>query len=370
MEQTSEQLVVEVRKNMGVITLNRPRVVNALDHEMLQGIHDALDVFEQDARVRLVLLQGAGERGLCAGGDIVSLYRNMDNWQECAAYFRTEYTLNHRISRFSKPYVSLMDGLVLGGGMGVSAYGSHRIVTERTRAGMPETVIGFSPDVGLAHLLARAPQHLGTLMALTGRHVSAADAIVCGLADYFVPAAALDELVVQLEGATDAQAVESIIGRFSEPAPSSQLAENAGWVQEVFASSTVEEVVDGVRQFAGGGNEFAGEVLQALEANSPTGKKVALVALARAREQSLAQTLEQDFCLVLNATRGHDLREGIRAQVIDKDRQPLWNPAKLEGVSDDYVERFFAAVAEPALFAPSAPSALSTPSAPSTPSTV
>lgn len=349
--QPADHIITEVRGRMGVIALNRPRALNALSFDMLEGIHAALDRFERDSGVASLLIAGTGERGLCAGGDVVQLYENMeDNLVACQEYFRLEYTLNDRLARYPKPIIALMDGLVLGGGMGVSVYASHRIVTERSRLGMPEAVIGFSPDVGVAKVLSRAPRQLGTLMALTGMQVNAGDALVCGLADYYVPMESMGELMSLLEDADDAQSIDVLIRRFTAEPPASILAENASWVSEVFRGSRLEDMVDGVRQRAEAGQEFAGEVLAALEHNSPTGMKVALRAIRAAKTQELQETLEQDFRLVLNAmTKGTDMREGIRAQVVDKDRLPVWVPASLEEVSDERVAEFFEPVDVPPL---------------------
>lgn len=353
MADVNEPLVLtEVRGALGVIILNRPRAVNALNHEMLELVDDALTRFEADDTVKAVLVRGAGERGLCAGGDIVSIYKNAKagNFAAIRAYFDLEYGLNLRISQYSKPYISLMDGLTLGGGIGISTHGSHRIVTEKTRAGMPETVIGFSPDIGALHILARAPHHLGTLMALTGLHVSAADAIAVGLADTFVPTEALEKLQDALTHISSAVDVDTVIAGFSASAGKSRLVENANWVQRVFDAGTVEEIYAAVKKEAA--QEQAGEeavasglvddVLAALEKNSPTGIKTSLEAIKRAGPQTLAETLEQDYRTANNATMKHDLIEGIRAQVVDKDRTPRWNPARFEEVSNDLVESFFA----------------------------
>ena len=343
--QPTESVLTEKRGSLGVITLNRPRAVNALNSEMMQLMNAALDDFEQDAGITAVLLRGAGERGLCAGGDVVALYKATgENPDQGVDFFRVEYTLNLRISRYPKPFISLMDGLVLGGGVGVSAHSSHRIVTEGTRTGMPETVIGFCPDVGGLNILARAPQNLGRLMAVTGLHVTGADALAVGMADYFVPSEKLDDLVAALESVEGADAVAQVLEGFAEQAPPSQLVENAHWIEGAFAADTVEEILEKVQVVADSGAEgaeFAGTVLAALQKNGPTGMKVALEAVRRAGSQSLAETLNQDFVTSCNALAHHDMREGIRAQVVDKDRNPQWCPASLAEVSRESVLAFF-----------------------------
>lgn len=339
MEQTPEkELLVERRKDLGVITLNRPRAVNALSPQMLRDFHEALRRFEVED-VQAALITSRDGRGLCAGGDIVHIYRTLDgDPQACWDYPYQEYTLNYRLATFPKPTISVMDGLVLGGGMGISAYATYRIVTERTRLGMPEAVIGFSPDVGMARMLAASPHQLGTLLALTGLHIPAQDALATGLADHYLPSETLPDFERALENSRD---IPALIRAYEAPAPASELLENAAWIEQVFAAPSLEEIMDGVRRQAAQGSEFAGRVLAALEHNSPTGMKVALEAILRASQQILEETLEQDYRLIINAMRGHDLREGIRAQVIDKDRQPRWKPATPQEVSPQQVAAFF-----------------------------
>lgn len=340
-DQIEPPVLAEKRGHLGVITLNQPRAINALNYEMMTLMDAALTDFEQDDAVTAVLLTGAGERGLCAGGDVVALYRAINGNREAGVeFFRFEYTLDLRMGTFPKPIISLMDGLVLGGGVGVAAHTSHRIVTERTRTGMPETVIGFSPDVGGLNILARAPHQLGTLMALTGLHVTGADALAVGMADYFVPSERLSELTAALEGVESADAIAGVIERFTGKAPESNLVANAGWIEDAFAGETAEEIRDDV-EAAAAEHEFAATVLAALTKNSPTGIKTALEAVRRAEGQTLAQTLNQDFVTSCNAMDGHDMREGIRAQLIDKDRNPQWAPASYGEVTREQVLAFF-----------------------------
>lgn len=346
MNKVSEPLVLtEVRGALGVVTLNRPRAVNALSYEMLQLVDNALSDFEGNPDIHAVLIRGAGERGLCAGGDIVALYRwaQAGDFVSIRKYFSLEYNLNLRISQYPKPYIAFMDGLTLGGGVGVSTHGSHRIVTENSRVGMPETVIGFSPDIGALNILARAPHHLGTLMALTGVHVSGADAIAVGLADTFVPAARLERLQEALTKITDAAQVDGVLASYvADPDPSALL-ENADAIERIFSAQCVEEIYAVLRkEVRADAPDLLKEALAAFEKNSPTGIKTAFEALKRARSQSLAETLNQDFVTSNKAASRHELIEGIRAQVVDKDRSPRWQPATFEEVSEELVASFFA----------------------------
>lgn len=344
--ETEPELLLERRGALAVLTLNRPRAVNAINLRMLELLHEALDDCEQDASVEAVLIEGAGDRGLCAGGDVVALYRAVTDGQRGAMveFFRQEYTLNLRLAQYPKPLIAVMDGLVLGGGVGVSAHGSHRVVTERTRIGMPETVIGFSPDVGGLNILARAPKNLGRLMAVTGLHVGGADALAVGLADYYVPSEKLGQLCAALEGIDGPDAIAGVIRDFSADPGPSQLMQNADWIESAFAANSLEEILEAVRSIAEGrqeGNELAGAVVAALLKNGPTGMKVALEAVTRASTQTLAQTLDQDFITTCHALRHPDVCEGIRAQVVDKDRNPNWRPAGLEQVGRESVLAFF-----------------------------
>ncbi|MFI2760572.1 enoyl-CoA hydratase/isomerase family protein [Streptomyces echinatus] len=320
------------------ITLNRPKALNALNHDMVRRIDEALSVWEHDPAVETVVITGAGERGLCAGGDIRAVHddaRDGDG-SASAAFWRDEYHLNARIARYPKPYVAVMDGIVMGGGVGVSAHGSVRVVTERSRIAMPETGIGFVPDIGGTHLLARAPGELGTHLALTGTQIGAADALLCGLADHYLPSAALPAFLDDLAGTP----VRDALARHEQPPPPGRLAEQRAWIDACYAAGTVEEIVR--RLLADGGPE-AKETAETLLTRSPTALKVTLAAVRRARRLgSLERVLDQEYRVSCAALSTPDLVEGVRAQIIDKDRAPRWSPATLAEVGDADVERFFA----------------------------
>ncbi|AWW41382.1 enoyl-CoA hydratase/isomerase family protein [Streptomyces cadmiisoli] len=324
------------------ITLNRPRAINALNHAMVRRIDEALTVWERDPAVETVVLTGAGERGLCAGGDIRAIHddaRDGDGTAS-AAFWRDEYRLNARIARFPKPYVAVMDGIVMGGGVGVSAHGGIRIVTERSRIAMPETGIGFVPDVGGTHLLTRTPGELGTHLALTGAQIGAGDALLCGLADHCVPSAALGALVADLAELP----ARAAVARHVQEQPRGELAEHREWLDACYAADTVEEIV---RRLLAHGSAVAKETAETLLAKSPTALKVTLAALRGARRLgSLERVLEQEYRISCAALTSPDLVEGIRAQVIDKDRSPRWSPASLSEVTDADVARFFTPLGE------------------------
>ncbi|MFJ1646085.1 enoyl-CoA hydratase/isomerase family protein [Streptomyces sp. NPDC088258] len=327
------------------ITLNRPRALNALNPAMVAAVDQALTEWERDDGVTAVVLTGAGERGLCAGGDIRMIHeeaRAGGDGRATAAFWRAEYRLNARIARYPKPYVALMDGIVMGGGVGVSAHGDIRIVTERSAVAMPETGIGLVPDVGGTHLLSRAPGELGTHLALTGRAVGAADAILCGLADHFVPSARLPGLTAALAGpeVRDADAVRETVRRHATEAPAGTLGEDRGWIDACYAADSVEEIVE---RLLGSGRQPARDTAGILATRSPTALKATLAALRRSRGlATLEEALDQEYRSSCAALTFPDLVEGIRAQVIDKDRAPRWSPKELTEVTDADVARFFA----------------------------
>ncbi|WP_369375712.1 enoyl-CoA hydratase/isomerase family protein [Streptomyces sp. cg36] len=334
-----EQVLTATRGRAAYLTLNRPRALNALTHAMVRRIDAALTAWEDDPSVEAVVLTGAGERGLCAGGDIRAIHADArSGGTASAAFWRDEYRLNARIARFPKPYVAVMDGIVMGGGVGVSAHGGVRIVTERSRVAMPETGIGFVPDVGGTYLLGRAPGELGTHLALTGAAVGAADAVLCGLADHYVPSASLPHLLSELADLP----VHEALARHARPVPPGELAAQREWIDSCYAADTVEEIVD--RLLASGIQE-AKETAETILAKSPTALKVTLESMRRARRlDSLERVLEQEYRVSCASLTSPDLVEGIRAQVVDKDRAPRWSPGALTEVGAAQVERFFGEV--------------------------
>ena len=322
---------------LGRLTLNRPRAINALNHSMVRTLATALSEWRSDDSVRTVLLSGAGDRGLCAGGDIVAIYTAVLGGRDDAVRFwADEYQLDAAIARYPKPYVSLMDGLVLGGGIGLSAHGAIRVVTERTRIGMPEVSIGFFPDVGGTYLLARAPGELGTHLGLTGVTASGADAIALGLADHFVPSERLTELATALE----TRDADDVLAEFAVAAPASELLAQRSWIDESYAGDDAEAIVE---RLAASAEPAAREAAATIRSKSPTSVALTLAALRRAAAlPSLEAALDQDFRVATRISRGAEVIEGIRAQVIDKDRTPHWSPATLAEVTAAAVEQYFA----------------------------
>jgi enoyl-CoA hydratase len=323
-----------LRGRLGVLTLDRPRTINALDHAMVRAIAATLAGWAEDDAVGAVLMTGAGDRGLCAGGDVVGLREALlaGDPDAPAAFWRDEYALNALIASYPKPYVAFMDGIVLGGGVGISAHGSHRIVTERSRIGMPETGIGFAPDVGGTRLLARAPGELGTHLGLTGAPVGPGDAIALGLADAFVPAERLPALAAALETAPPDDAVAAVA---AEP-PAAELAGERPWIDAAYAGDDAAAIL--VRLAAG--PEPAREAAALIATRSPTSVAATLRALRlAAAEPSLEVALARELRTSIALAARPDFAEGVRAQLVDKDRAPRWRPASLADVDPADVDR-------------------------------
>ncbi|MCP3803035.1 enoyl-CoA hydratase/isomerase family protein [Allokutzneria sp. A3M-2-11 16] len=333
-------VVLRVERGLGRITLNRPRTLNALTPEMVREIYAVLGEWASDSGVRGVLIDGAGERGLCAGGDIRGIYEHARAGQDGPkTFWREEYLLNHRISEFPKPYVAVMDGIVMGGGVGVSGHGSVRIVTERSIVGMPEVGIGFLPDVGGTYLLSRAPGELGTHAALTAARLTGADAIHMGLADHYVRSERLPKLVEAV-----ADGFEDAVREYAEEPPASQLAEERRWIDPCYSADSVEEIAHRLRT----SGEAAGEAAaKELLAKSPLSLKVTLKALRVAKVlDGLGECLDLEYRVACALLAKPDLVEGIRAAIIDKDRNPRWSPDRLEEVDRSSVDRCFAWLGE------------------------
>lgn len=333
----TDEVVTAVQASVGRITLNRPKALNALTLGMVRAMAAVLDEWAGRADVAVVVIAGAGERGLCAGGDLRAIWESRRRGDGLArTFWREEYALNARIATYPKPLVALMDGIVMGGGVGVSAHARHRVVTERTRLAMPEVGIGFSPDVGGTWLLSRAPGETGIWMALTGQPVGAADAIHAGLADVLVPSDRLPELSTEL-GASPVEAALRIAT--SEPGEA-LLRRLRPDIDRAFGFDAVEQIGDALRQ---SGADWARDALEAMAGKSPTALKLALASLRRARGlPGLRACLEMEYRMACRLFDGHDFIEGIRAAVIDKDRTPRWQPARLEEVSDATIEAYFA----------------------------
>ena len=327
----------------GIIRLNRPKAINAVTLEMFRDIDKALDGFETDPAVALILLEGAGERGLCAGGDIRALYDSARAGGDLGnILWREEYILNARIAEFPKPYVAFMDGLVMGGGVGLAAHASHRVVTERTRLAMPEVGIGFFPDVGGTWLLSRSPGEVGTYYGLTGQTMNGADAVYAGFADVVAPSRqlpALREALTRAPANVNAADVRAIIDGFAALDAAAPIAARQHLIDALFGPDSIEEIVTSLAHHD---SELARTTLGTILEKSPTGLKLTLELLRMARKSaSLRECLVREYRAALKIFVNHDFPEGIRAAVIDKDRNPQWKPARIEEVTPELIARYF-----------------------------
>ena len=327
------------------ITLNRPKALNAITLDMAVAMTSLLLSWAADPAVGMVLLDGAGKRGFCAGGDIRALYdaakmgtaTSGDSLPE--HFWATEYKLDVLIARYPKPVVVVMDGLVMGGGVGLSAHAAFRVVTDRSAIAMPEVQIGFFPDVGTSYLLSRAPGYVGTYLALTGHRIGAADVIYCNLADAHIAADRLSTLPAALADCRSSHDVRTRLGELSgAPAPA-RLPMERQWLDSCFAAADVEEIF---RRLQASSGEKARAALDIMLKASPTSLKVTLRNLRSAATfNRVEESFMQDYRIALACIAGHDFIEGIRATIVDKDRNPRWRPDTIEAVTPDMVDRHF-----------------------------
>jgi enoyl-CoA hydratase len=337
-------LIVRREGAAGVIRLNRPKTINAVTLEMFRDIDKALDTFESDPAVSLTLLEGAGERGLCAGGDIRALYESSKTHGDLGKIlWREEYILNARIAAFSKPYVAFMDGIVMGGGVGLAAHGSHRIVTDRTKLAMPEVGLGFFPDVGGTWLLSHSPGEIGTYFGLTGQTMNGPDAVYAGFADAVVPSgklAALREALTRIHVGASSADVKAVIDSFATGQTAGPVAALQPRIDEWFAHDRMEDIFAALHR---DGSELAQSTLKTLNEKSPRGMVITLKLLRLARgPSSLQECLVREYRAALEVFASDDFREGVRAAVIDKDRKPKWSPPRIEDVTPEMVAPYFA----------------------------
>ncbi|MCX8999590.1 enoyl-CoA hydratase/isomerase family protein [Rhizobiaceae bacterium BDR2-2] len=340
-----ETVLGERAGSAGLVRLNRPKALNSLNLTMIRRMRALLETYAADGGVSSVIVSGEGERAFCAGGDIRAMYESgRADGREATDFWREEFRLNHFIAHYPKPYAAIMDGIVMGGGAGISVHGSHRIVTERTRLAMPETGIGYFPDIGASWFLPRLAGRIGFWMGLTGHEIGAADAVHAGLADYCVPSATLlliTEALAALPAGASASDVGSVIERFAVTPPSGPLAASRALIDRIFALETVEEIVAALTQ---DGSDFARETLGHLSKRSPLSMKLSLRLLRLGeRSDSLAECLEREFAACTGMLSNPDFYEGVRAAVIDKDRNPKWRPASLSDVTEADLARFFPA---------------------------
>ncbi len=333
------EIIRERRGHAGVVTLNRPRALNALTLGMVRELAAALDEWEHDPQVRHVVILGAGEKAFCAGGDIRLLHDlgKAGRIEEQRGFWREEYVLNKRIKAYPKPYVAVIDGIVMGGGVGVSLHGSHRVAGPKYLFAMPEVGIGFFPDVGATFALPRLPGATGTWLAATGDRIGQADAVALGLATSAIAGDDIPAFLAALEAGED---VDAAAGRFAaDHGPAPHLS-NRALIDEVFSLPTAEAVMAALAARAG--DPFAARLAKDLAAKSPTSVKLALAQMRLGRGLDFAGAMALEYRIVSRVAKGHDFYEGVRAVIIDKDNAPRWRPATLPEVTDAMVDAYLA----------------------------
>lgn len=330
--------------DLGIITLNRPKALNSLTHAMINAMHAQLKIWANATNVKAVIIQAAEGRAFCAGGDLRLTHERYHSRDAALTeFFRDEYQLNRFIFHYPKPYIALLNGITMGGGVGISIHGSHRVATERLLFAMPETGIGFFPDVGGTYFLPRLKGHLGTYLGLTGARIQSDDCVALGLTQHKIAPESIPLLINTLAKhafTNDAkQEVTAIIERFHVASKPSSLIENQTAINACFSGATMEDIMRAVAHCE---NAICSEAKTALMTKSPTSLKVTLKALQLGKALDFDSCMQQEFRLTSHFLAGHDFAEGIRAVIIDKDQKPVWKPAELAGVTHHEVDQYFA----------------------------
>jgi enoyl-CoA hydratase len=325
----------------GLITLNRPKALNALTHAMCVRVKAQLDQWKTDPEVAVVVIRGEGERAFCAGGDIRSLYESGKAGTPYALeFYRDEYILNATIKHYPKPYVAMIHGIVMGGGVGVSVHGSHRIVDESMVFAMPETGIGLFPDVGGSYFLPRCPGELGLYLALTGARLGAADACYGGVATHFVPKAHGMALIEALANGRRPDDALADLARDPGTPPLGDLREN---IDAMFSAPTVEEVL---ARLDHAGSSWSHDTARVIRSKSPTATKLAFRQVREGASLGFDDCMRMEFRMVNRVVAGHDFYEGVRATIIDKDQKSAWRPVSLDAVGDAEIDAYFVPLGE------------------------
>jgi len=329
--------------NLGVITLNRPQVLNSLNPAMIHAMYGNLQRWAIDNSIKAVVIRAAEGRAFCAGGDLRMTYEyHQANKEAVLAFFRDEYQLNRLIFHYPKPYIALLDGITMGGGVGISIHGSHRVATDRLLFAMPETGIGFFPDVGGSYFLPRLPGYSGFYLGLMGTRLISDDCVALGIAQNKIASDSLQGLIEALAqcsfGNKPRETVTEIIAPFAVSTKSSTLLQQQSEIDECFSKLTMEEIVNAL---AVSSSPLCEEAALMSAKKSPTSLKVSLSALQRGKDLDFDACMRQEFRLAQHFIMGHDFREGIRAVIIDKDQTPHWQPSSLADVTDQQVEKYF-----------------------------
>jgi len=327
--------------DIGIVTLNRPTALNALNHAMILALYQQLVQWEKNPQVKAVIVKAVPGRAFCAGGDVRSIYeKKMRQDPELMQFFHDEYVLNKYIFHFPKPYISFLDGITMGGGAGISIHGSHAIGTERLIFAMPETTIGFFPDVGSTYFLSRLPHHFGLYLGLTGDHISYSDAYYLGLVRYVISQNTIEQCIQSLSVTSllDNANVNDIIQSLSIHVPRSNLLDHLDEVDACFSKNSIDEVIESLVTIA---SPWTLKIADILKTKSPMSLKITFAAINNAKNLSFDDCMKMEEKLMRHCLKGHDFFEGVRAALIDKDRSPKFNPANLQQISPAVVEEYF-----------------------------
>lgn len=344
MEGSDKLVLLETRGDKGVITLNRPKALNALNLEMAKQLTAQLKAWDSDNEIKMVVIKSASEKSFCAGGDIKMITAAGPDGGKL--FFRHEYTLNNLIGSISVPYVALIDGIVMGGGCGLSVHGNFRIVTEKALFAMPETSIGLFPDVGASHFLLRLPGSLGLYFGLTGQRLSGRDLFKAGIATHFVPSdkiGNLEDEILRIER-PDLLKIDRVLVKYQQQWEDDfrkefSLKPHIGRINSIFGQAgSVEEIIEGLQK---DNSEWAKKHLEILAKMSPTSLKLTFEQLRRAKDMTLPECLKMEYRMACRVLEGKDFYEGVRAVLVDKDQKPKWNPPQLEGVKKADIDAYF-----------------------------
>ena len=336
----SSEILFDFSEGIAEVTLNRPRSLNALTLEMVRQLDPQLSLWQEDSRVRAVLVRGGGGKAFCAGGDIQKLYEDSTGATIRRDFFREEYRLNRRIHNFAKPYIAIMNGITMGGGVGLSVHAKVRIATENTLFAMPETGIGLFPDVGGSWFLPRLPGEIGMYLALTGARLNGADCIYSRICDYFIPSDGHNKLLSILRKGEPISDTLMLLCRV--PAASS-LALHREAIDRCFSGNSVEEIL---QNLSGVGSDWAGEQISLISSKSPTSLKISFQQLRRGKRLDFDSCMKMEYRLSQHVMAGHDFFEGVRSVVVDRDNTPKWSPSSLFELSESDVEKYFDPLAE------------------------
>ncbi|WP_421786466.1 enoyl-CoA hydratase/isomerase family protein [Hyphobacterium sp.] len=338
----TDEIIARKVGQLGRITLNRPKALNALTLDMVHAMIDALQAWKNDDDVQAVLVDAEGEKGFCAGGDILMLHNSgKAGGEEAWRFWHDEYQLNTLIQSYPKPYIALIDGITMGGGVGISVHGSHRVAGDRTTFAMPETGIGFHPDVGGAYFLPRLPGEIGMWMGLTGARLKAPDCVATGLATHYCPSSQTAALIEALEGAdltSDEDRLEVILEAHSGDPGSSELALVRGLIDAAFAGDDVSEMMSRMTE---AGDAWSAKQVKIMGTKSPTAMVLTAKCLRRGADLSFEDVMRQDLRVSMRCLEGTDFYEGVRAVIIDKDNAPNWSPADIGDVDAEALDAYF-----------------------------